>query len=258
MDNKLKLCGYNKLTSQGNRINIEFHYDKNAIYINIVILKTLYQLTYFINQLLGRFKTRKFIVIQGKWNDNFLNILKNTKNITINVQNSDIIIKRCDYPKIYHGVIGNCTIDLIQHKQIIQITKDDMFIYFDPPLIFEKGDLSALIITPVAICGDVNANWKPKWKKLEMCTGYAETKTYIYGPKTYIVKSKMKISSGPSKYMGYENEFKKYQRYAKQVSHYLNNQAKRIQRAWRKCTIDPSYKICRDRLMREYNELVLV
>lgn len=29
----------------------------------------------------------------------------------------------------------------------------------------------------------------------------------------------------------------------------------RIQRAWRRCVSDPAYKVCRDRLMREYNEL---
>lgn len=32
---------------------------------------------------------------------------------------------------------------------------------------------------------------------------------------------------------------------------------RRIQRVWRRAVSDPSYKICRDRLMREYGELVL-
>ena len=31
--------------------------------------------------------------------------------------------------------------------------------------------------------------------------------------------------------------------------------ATRIQRAWRRCVSDPSYKICRARLMREFEEL---
>jgi hypothetical protein len=33
--------------------------------------------------------------------------------------------------------------------------------------------------------------------------------------------------------------------------------AKKIQRAWRRAVSDPEYKICRDRLMKEYSELNL-
>lgn len=45
----------------------------------------------------------------------------------------------------------------------------------------------------------------------------------------------------------------------KRIEHKLetlrrNMYARRIQRVWRRCVSNPEYKVCRNRLMREYNE----
>jgi hypothetical protein len=133
-----------------------------------------------------------------------------------------------------------------------------VFIYFDPPLMYDRskviGDLTTYIETPIAICGDLSKGRIPRCRKLSSCVDYKETRRYVYGSTKYEVIKKMKLSLGPLK-RGYEGECTEYQRYARQVLQYLNNRAKCIQRAWRRCISDPSYKVCRKRLQAEYQEM---
>jgi type III secretory pathway component EscU len=69
----------------------------------------------------------------------------------------------------------------------------------------------------------------------------------------YIIRKKMKLSLGPSK--NDEKDYKEYQTYARQILHYLNNRARLIQRSWRRCISDPMYKVCRERLQNEYQDM---
>lgn len=263
-DNESKCCyKYN-----GNELRIDFEYHDDVIYIDMTTMKRPEKMRYLIEQLLGRFKRRKYIKIECRDTQNKLDVLlehiKRLRNITLNVENTDIVIGRYDYPNIYDGVLRDCTITLaeqytIKHKQIIQVRNDDVFIYFDPPLMYDRckliGNLSTYIETPVAICGDATNRWCPRWNKMRSYVDYKERRTYVYGSTQYIMRQKMKLSLGPAK-GDYDNDYKEYQRYGRQVLHYLNNCAKRIQRSWRRSISDPNYRICRERLQNEYNYLM--
>jgi hypothetical protein len=191
-DNESNGCYYHY---QDNEMNIDFEYHDDVIYIDMTIMNRPDKIPYLLQQFLGRFKRRKYIKIechesvydtQNKL-DVLLEHIKPFPNLSFNVLNSDIVIGRYDYPKIYHGVLRNCTITLaeqytISHKQIIQVTKDDIFIYFDPPLMYDRckviGNLTTYIETPIAKCGDT---YIPRWNKMQTCVDYKERRMYIYG-----------------------------------------------------------------------------
>ena len=265
-ERKLALCGLinktgkHKYKYHENELYVDFA--DNVIYVDILTEKSSDNIRYLLEQLLGRFKTYKCVNVTAYDDETLLEKLKKSRGLKIIVNNRNIVIGRYDYPKIYAGVINNCMIRLankytISHKQIIQVTKDDIYINFDPPLMYNlsgmSGDLSTYIKTPVAICGDPVIHWRPRWNKLSFCVDY-DNQTYVHGSPTYVLRKKMKISLGPSK-GGYEEDYKEYQSYARQVLHYLNNRAKMIQRSWRRCISDPSYKVCRKRLQEEYQEM---
>jgi hypothetical protein len=270
-EQKLELCGLSRCIKkshsykyQGNEIDIDFDYDEDVIYVDITTQNRPDRIPYLIEQLLGRFKRCKLINVTAYDDEILLNYLT-SKKITVKVYPQGIVIGRYDYPNIYHGVLRDCKIRLankytITHKQIIQVTNEDVFIYFDPPLIYNlsgaSGDLSTYIETPISICGDPVIHWRPRWNKLRLCVDY-DKQTYLHGTQTYVLRKKMKISLGPSK-RGYEQEYKEYQTYARQILHYLNNRAKYIQRAWRRCISDPIYKVCRERLQNEYQDMKIL
>jgi hypothetical protein len=212
----------------------------------------------------GKIECRESVYDKQNKLDVLLEHIKPLRNITLNVENTDIVIGRYDYPKVYHGVLRDCKIRLaeqytIKHKQIIQVRNDDVFIYFDPPLMYDRckliGNLTTYIETPIAICGDAANRWSPRWNKMRSYVEYKERRTYVYGSTQYIIRQKMKLSLGPAK-GDYDKDYKEYQLYGRQVLHYLNNCAKRIQRSWRRSISDPNYRICRERLQNEYHYLM--
>jgi hypothetical protein len=266
-DRKLALCGLTQKTGKHkykydeNEVYVDFA--DNVIYVDILTEKSTETIRYLLEQLLGRFKTYKYVNVTAYDDEILLEQLKNSRGLKTNVKDRNILVERHDNPKIYTGIIRDCTIRLankytLKHKQIIHVTKDDIYIYFDPPLMYElsgtTGDLSTYIKTPVATCGDPVTHWRPRWNKLTLCVDYDDKGAYVHVTPTYVIRTKMKISLGPSK-RGYEEEYKEYKRYARQVLHYLNNCAKRIQRSWRRCISDPSYHQCRKRLQAEYKEM---
>lgn len=94
------------ITINAMNINFEYHDD-----IDIHVLHTPHKMSFLIQQLLGRFKRKKYIKIQCKNNTltSLLNYLHCTKGITMNKQKSDIIIGRYNYP---NGVMRDCEIKL--------------------------------------------------------------------------------------------------------------------------------------------------
>jgi hypothetical protein len=132
-EGKLKLCGLRHKSGEysyeydGNELNIDFDYDGNVIYIAVVELKSAKKIPYLIEQLLGRIKRRKYIKIECDTVTKMEEIKKHMnvlKNVTQNVENTDIVIGRNDYPKMNDGILRNCKIRLadeitICHKQMM-------------------------------------------------------------------------------------------------------------------------------------------
>lgn len=76
---------------------------------------------------------------------------------------------------------------------------------------------------------------------------------------------KQKRETDDSRY--YEDLFRLHSKYCKQTTrmyHLYNNVtmfrknvcAKKIQNAWRRCIANPEYNVCKQRLQREFNEMI--
>jgi len=248
-----------------NMMSIDFDYHLDAIYIEMFACRSPIKIPFLVQQLLGRYRTRNIVLAHCP--RALIKVLNSMPTHHVHIKHSMAIIGRIQHHKTYHGILRKCSITLknqetIHHDQIIQVHENDVYIYFSPPLVYDSnklsGDLATRITSQVATCGDPQTHWKPRWNKLELCTNYSEKTKIIYTSPHYKVRQKMKISLRPlpCKYDGYKEEYAEYQTYARQVLFHFDLQAKRIQRAWRRAISDPAYTICRNRLTKEFSDMV--
>lgn len=89
-------------------------------------------------------------------------------------------------------------------------------------------------------------------RELNKCLVLAISKNIIWLPKYYKTNNYRLITDAISK-MVYASKVKKF------VSRYLtfreNVGARIIQKHWRRCIVDPSYHVCKKRLLNEFNQL---
>ena len=281
LSKKLLLCGlkaYNeqeqesttphRVTYNTNELLLDTHYDKQAIYLEVNTHTHTTKLHDLILQLLGRHKHRHLVLINNAPSFDQLHILPRElrtnlpKQYTVTTTPAHpryVFIYKYQEPPLYLGVIRHTKIQSTTTTQTITRHENKIYIYFDPPIIIDRNntlDTHTNITTPVACCGSQES--PPRWEKLEYCTNYHEKRKKIYAPRAlYIIRRKMMISLDPlpstkPRLAYYQPEYTQYQTYAKQLLFHLNHQAKTIQKAWRRCISDPTYKVCQRRLTNEF------
>ena len=290
---KLQLCGLKEYIDEDydpnsttytvlykdQQMMIDASYDPDAIYIDIYKRKKLKTFHHLIIQLLGRYKHRHIVIKnQAPYHrhnklPNLYFELRRTLPTNISVARSphdERMIYIFRYPPMCKpiGTIRNCEMTFMKfdkaifttkHTQIITKHNNDIYIHFEPPLLYANAQLSSdiatYITTPIATCGARKSFESPRWNKLEQCTKYREKHHIIHTPNTHIARRKMMISLDPMKNTKceyYQPEYTQYQTYARQILFHLNHQAKTIQKAWRRCISDPTYKVCQRRLTNEF------
>lgn len=144
-----------------------------------------------------------------------------------------------------------------QHRQWISVEDNVMTIVFDPPVIFPSHnahDVTVKLRSPYFEMQPRECGMYPRWDKLCL---YPEYDHLVVGcsPSSAKVCKELLIVIG-NYYERYIEEHILFRDYAKTMKDVLDVYAKKIQRAWRRCISDPSYYVCRERLLREFYEAI--
>lgn len=144
------------------------------------------------------------------------------------------------------------------HRQLFTRDTKNVYITLDPPYLallppypaHPYLHVSMGCLHGVAWLGKVD-RMRPRWDRVHRAAGKLHAITVNDGKDMcFRLHRKMVIPLGQS--MG--REVGAFQRYATTCLEHFDAQAAKIQQAWRRAISDPSYLVCRRRLLAEWNE----
>lgn len=267
---KLKLCGLHPVPGSDKFIYkgvfIDIYKYSHCMYLSLESEIESLHLQHLMRHMFGRFRTTKFFVVQGLHDKK--DMLGCNWMYVIPVNDSVILMRK---PRLKNHVtvtncnmhINNCHSRFVTHQHTQHITWNDkaLTIYFDPPVCFLDAymDLHIEMFSSIADLQPLKSGLYPRWNKLE-CYDVAEKDNFLFVEQCkryYSVRSYMTISHSIMEPGQYTRELNQFRAYAQQIMSYYDAKATLIQRAWRRCISNPAYAVCRQRLLQEFEELLV-
>jgi hypothetical protein len=180
--------------------------------------------------------------------------------------NAVIMCKR-DTSCVFHGFIRDCSIQIHNYNKNkfisvirtlnITIHKSFIHILFDQPIMYPHLGADVFMnITHNSVSVSTDTKF-PRWNKLIIANSniheLRETEYNIFLTDLYTMCDDMFIFTD-NIYKTHIGENELFRNFALYVVVLLNHKARVIQTAWKKSIGDPTYSLCRKRLLREFQE----
>lgn len=265
---------------------IRVDFDRYELYLDIDYLQSTVDLIALLRQLIGRFKHINCFVIDQMPSSsrkevfkvlstiNFIHVVFHEKAVYMIRKHNicdfvDGVLRKSMFRfRDYYGKQGDC-LDF-PHTQHIQMDhkNDVMYLTLDPPIFYKTHNGGGCDL-PLELCCEAAkthilpdyCHHFPRFNKLVYCMrdshnwnckGVCLPTSHALVRKLILPMS-MSDSIYPTRL--YKEEMTEFINYAKNVRAYVNGKALIIQRAWRRAISDPTYTLCRRRLLNEIEEL---
>lgn len=231
---------------------------------------------HLVTQLLGRFRQTEFVVLdfgclsemRRAWGglraaQGFHVFFRPWSEHNSSELGTAYVCRRLRPPKRITGVLHPCCVALSPyevhaHRQTFSQDAKHIYVTLDPPYFGPAShgsyrNLHMGLTSPVAALGRVD-RMRPRWDRLHRLAAWEgkwKDGTVLNDGRDlcFHLRRKLVIPKAPGRA---DRELGAFQRYATACLQHFDAQATVIQRAWRRAISDPSYLLCRRRLLNEW------